>query len=78
MPKPLPYRELRKRLKKFGVREVPGRGKGSERMLLKPESPGSKRGPTYPIKCHGEGDEISVGSIKAALRRFDIDPDKSW
>lgn len=54
------------------------RGKGSERILLKPDSPGSQQGPQYPIKYHGEGTELSVPVIIAILRRFNIDPDTFW
>jgi len=55
--KPLKYRELRKKLRKFGVQEFRKRGKGSERMLHHPNING--RPVWYPIKCHGEGDELS-------------------
>lgn len=48
------------------------RGKGSERILLKPNKPGSKQGPQYPIKDHGKDTEISIPVINAILRRFMI------
>ena len=48
------------------------RGKGSERILLKPDPPGSNKGPQYPIKSHGKGTEISLPVINAILRRFGI------
>jgi hypothetical protein len=48
------------------------RGKGSEIILVKPESPKSVKGPQYPIKNHGAGTEISIPVIKALLRRFNI------
>ncbi|SPD72462.1 conserved hypothetical protein [uncultured Desulfobacterium sp.] len=48
------------------------RGKGSERILLKPDAAGSRQGPQYPIKCHGDNTEITVPVINAILRRFDI------
>ncbi len=54
------------------------RGKGSERILLKPETPGSTKGPQIPIKYHGASTEIYIPVILAILRRFDIDPDDFW
>lgn len=54
------------------------RGKGSEIILLKPESEGSMKGPQYPIKNHGKKTTIHVPVIKAALRRFEIDEDEFW
>jgi hypothetical protein len=73
MPKKaLKLRELTKKLKPYGVVVLKKRGKGSERILLQPDAPGSKKGPQYPIKDHGEGTEISIPVINAILRRFDI------
>jgi len=54
------------------------RGKGSEIILFKPESPDSRRGPQYPIKSHGKGTEISIPVIRAVLRRFEIDSADFW
>jgi len=68
--KPLKYRELRKKLRKFGVQEFRKRGKGSERMLHHPNING--RPVWYPIKCHGEGDELSRHIVRAARERFNI------
>jgi hypothetical protein len=66
-----------KKLKSYGVQPMPDkRGKGSETILIRPESPGSKRGPQYVIKNHGLNTEISVPVIMAVLRRFDINPDE--
>ena len=80
MPKkPIKFRELCKKLKKYGVEKFPSkRGKGSEVLFLLPDPPGSKQGPQYPVKHHGDGTEISIGVITALLRRFDIDPDDFW
>ena len=80
MPKgPLPLKKLLRKLKKFGVVKMPrNRGKGSETILLKPEEPGSMKGPQYPIKNHGMGTEIYGPVIKAALRRFEIDEKDFW
>jgi hypothetical protein len=80
---PLKLKEFLKRLDEHGVivlsRERGGqRGKGSELILLRPESPGSKQGPQYPIKNHGKGTEIKVPVINAALRRFGIDKAEFW
>ena len=49
------------------------RGKGSERILLMPDKPGSKKGPQYPIKDHGKNTEISIPTINTILRRFKIE-----
>jgi len=68
--KPLKYRELRKKLREFGVQEFRKRGKGSERMLHHPNING--RPVWYPIKCHGEGDELSKHIVRAARERFNI------
>lgn len=79
MPKrPLKLRELLKKLKPYGITTLSKRGKGSEIILVKPNSPGSKQGPQYPIKDHGPGTEISIPVINAILRRFDIDPNEFW
>ena len=81
MPKkPLKLRVLLKKLLSYGVEQFPSkkRGKGSELILVLPDSPGSKQGPQYPIKNHGPGTEISVGVITALLRRFNIDPNEFW
>jgi hypothetical protein len=76
--RPLKLRELLKRLKPYGIVTMAKRGKGSERILLQPESPGSKRGPQYPIKDHGQGTEIKLPVIDNILRRFHIDPSDFW
>ncbi len=69
----LKLRELLKRLSKYGVVAMSNqRGKGSETILLLPFALGSKKGPQYPVKNHGEGTEISVPVINAILRRFGI------
>jgi len=48
------------------------RGKGSELILLKPIKNESKKGPQYPIKSHGMGDEVSIPVINAIIRLFGI------
>jgi hypothetical protein len=79
----LKLRELLDRLKPYGIvalQEKGGskRGKGSEIILLKPNSPGSQQGPTYPIKNHGKGTEITTPVIDAVLRRFNISKTDFW
>ena len=73
MPKKsLKLRELLKELRPYGIVVFKKRGKGSERILLKPDAPGSKKGAQYPIKDHGGGTEISIPVIDGILRRFGI------
>jgi hypothetical protein len=72
--KPLKLREFIKKLKPYGVVVMSTkRGKGSERILLLPNEPGSHKGAQYPIKDHGKDTEISIPVINAILRRFHID-----
>lgn len=75
---PFQIRKLVKKLKDYGVVALTKRGKGSEVILLKPEIPGSKKGPSIPIKNHGPGTEISVPVVEAILRRFEIDEKEFW
>lgn len=76
-PRPLTYRDLRKRLKKFGVEER-RHGKGSHLILIRPNVPGGNQGPQYPVAPHGEGDEIKMPIIKSLLRVLNIDPNDFW
>jgi hypothetical protein len=77
--RPLPLRELLKRLKDYDIRLMTSdRGKGSEIILVKAVGSDPRKGPQYPIKNHGPNTEIKVPVILALLRRFDIDPDKFW
>ena len=70
----LKIQKLLAKLKKFGVEVMPNdRGKGSEIILQRPTEDGSKKGPQYTLKNHGKNTELGVGTIKALLRRFDID-----
>ncbi len=82
MPKPpgsIKYHKLLKKLKPYGIIEMrKSRGKGSERIFLRPEKPGSTKGDQYPITYHGKGTEIGKGTIYAVLRRFGIDPKEFW
>ena len=62
MPKILRYGEFISRLRDFGVIELPGRGKGSERYLIRPTVTGTTKGPSYTIRCHGSGDTVKIGT----------------
>ncbi len=69
MDRRLTFRDLRRILKRYGILEVRGRGKGSERWF-------EGRVPTgYPITCHGEGKEVGVGLVKAVRRHFRLTPE---
>lgn len=72
--RPLRIRELLSRLKTFNIVQKPGRGKGSEIILVKPNAPGSDKGPQFVIRHHSDGDEIPPKTIAACLRHFEIDP----
>jgi len=80
MPKcSLKLRELLKKLKSYGIATLSRkRGKGSEIILIRPNAPGSKQGPQFPVKDHGPGTEISIPVITAILRRFSIDDKEFW
>lgn len=78
LPGELKYSELLKKLKPFGVIEIKARAKGSERYLVRPVNPGTNRGPAYTLRCHGRGDTVKIGSIRACLRRLGIDPKVFW
>jgi len=67
--KPLKYRDLRKRLKVFGIAEEKARGKGSERMFVGIVNGRVERIPT---RCHNEGDEKPVAVIESIRRRFNL------
>jgi len=73
MAHPLKFRDLRLRLGNYGVVLLKRRGKGSEAVFLRPETPGSRKGPIFTVKHHSDNDDVSVAVIKAILRRFDID-----
>lgn len=69
--KPLKYRELRKKLKRFGVQPYTERGKGSNRGFYHPDINGK---PAWIfVKCHGEGDELSKEVVRATRQRFNIE-----
>ena len=72
----MPYRELRSRLKAFGIVEHQSTGRTSRRFFVRRDAPDS--GPFYPVNCKGEGREIEIPEIHALLRRFDIKPAAFW
>ena len=69
MKKPLKYRDLRKRLKEYGIIEDKRRGKGSERVFV---GYIDGRLVAYPTKCHNEGDEKPTPVIEAIRRHFHL------
>jgi hypothetical protein len=69
MKKPLRYRDLVRRLKKYGIHENRIRGKGAERMFM---GYVDRRLVTFPTKCHNEGDEKPVPVIEAIRRAFHL------
>lgn len=73
---PMRYRDFLAKLKPFGVIERPG--KGSEMNLLRPNEPGSSKGPRTPIRHHSDNDEIPLGTLKACLRRLGIPDEAIW
>jgi hypothetical protein len=68
----LKYRDLLKLLRRFGVVEDKGRGKGSERMLIRIVG-GVKH--SIATKCHNEGDQKPRGVIAAIRRRLRLTPE---
>ena len=70
MAKTYSYRELVRKLRKHDPRfkVYENRAKGSERMIYHPDVNG--RPESYPLKCHGEGDEVRKGHLAAIRRRF--------
>ena len=56
--------------KRFEVYEE--RGKGSHRMIYHPDILG--RPVSFPVVCHGEGDEIHKKRIQEIVRAFNLPP----
>jgi predicted RNA binding protein YcfA (HicA-like mRNA interferase family) len=67
---------LLSRLATFGVLEV--RRRGSHVIVLKPDAPGLKKGPTYPFPCSKPTAEVSQHIIRAMLRHFGISEMDFW
>ena len=65
----LKYRELLRRLKRFGVVEVKRHGKGSERLLIRVVE-GRKY--STATKCHSDNDQKPVAVIQAIRRRLKL------
>jgi hypothetical protein len=76
--KALKLSDLLKKLKPYGIVSLKKRGKGSELILLLPESEGSKKGQIFTVKDHGPQTNVYGPVIQALLRRFNIDPDDFW
>jgi hypothetical protein len=70
--RPLPYRDLLRILKRYGVYEEANRGKGSERMLARIIDGHVIR---YPTRCHSSNDEKPRGVIRAIRRHFKLTSD---
>ena len=68
--RPLRYREFLRCASRFGVRELEGRGKGSERLW---ERTVDGRRCIATVTCHGEGKELRAGLMKAVRRRLLLD-----
>ena len=73
--KVLKYRDLRSRLARFGVTELPHRGKGSHRMFIKVVE-------GHPVidfvTCHSEGDDISRKVVGHVREKFQIPFDEFY
>ncbi len=80
MPKgqirPLRCRDFLNRLKqRYDIVQMPGRGKGSEIILVKPNAPGSRlKGPQFVMRHHKDSEDVYPKTIAACLRHFQIDP----
>jgi predicted RNA binding protein YcfA (HicA-like mRNA interferase family) len=66
------YRELIKKLREYDSKFLvyERKGKGSHRMIYHPDIFG--RPVSFPIICHGEGDEIPMRIIKNLIRAFSL------
>ena len=75
MPKTYSYRQLLKKLREHDSRfeEHVRRGKGSERMIYRPDVDG--RPESYPLTCHSEGADVRPGHLGAIRRRFRLPRD---
>lgn len=73
--KPYKFHKLIKALRKFDPRfEVKVKqGKGSHRQLYHPNINGQAK--SFPLVCHGEGDEIDGRYIKEIISRFGLPDD---
>ncbi len=76
--KPLKRDELIRRLRRFKIEILKKRGKGSEIILLQPDTPGSQKGEIFTLTDHGKKTEYAVQVVSAILRRFQIDADEFW
>ena len=65
----LKYRELKRKLARFGVIENPSRGKGSHRMFIKVMD---GRPVVDFVTCHNEGDVIRRKVVQHVREKFQI------
>lgn len=72
MDRHLKYRDLRRALARFGVREDKSRGKGSHRMFVGVVSGVLRK---FPTKCHSEGDDKPAAVVRACRRAFNLTPE---
>lgn len=70
--KPYKFRDLIKKLRKFDQRfeAWSNRGKGSHRMIYHPDVDG--RPVSYPVMCHGRGQEIDKNYVRDLIRAFKL------
>jgi len=70
------YREVKKILNRFGIKELPSRGKGSHRVFYHPNFRGRNR--FYPVKCHNPNQEFSIKTLEGIRRAFDLEEDEFY
>jgi hypothetical protein len=75
--RPIRFKDLIKALRPYGVIVKKG-GKGSETILLRPLSKGSKQGPQFTMKKHGKNPEIDWRIIQALLEDLEIPETAVW
>lgn len=75
--RPLSLRDLRKRLRGFGVAEFSSRCR-NHTCFARPDASGHPASPYYTVKDHGDQTVLSVPVIKACLRVLGIDEETFW
>jgi len=70
------YREVKKILNRFGIKELPSRGKGNHRVFYHPNFRGRNR--FYPVKCHNPNQEFSIKTLEGIRRAFDLEEDEFY
>ncbi|MFQ5751180.1 MAG: type II toxin-antitoxin system HicA family toxin [bacterium] len=66
-PRRLKYKELCKKLRKYGIIVNKTGGKGSHRKFID-----KKTKKSYPFKCHNENQEYSKNFVRSIARKFSI------